>query len=216
MKTIFLCVGRILHYILKVCMLMTIVFTLVGFVYGSIYALFSDNHTIYSNPITLSFLFLFINIRFNIIVFIILFYYRFNKDEIISESFLYSIFSLVIDNYLGDYYPVNLFGLVILMTFIMIFYILIKQNISQKTIVDYGWIIRTIINIRQNKKLKRKKIRNTIKIILIGGFAALFVYFLFIPFNQQKMELNKSENQFIDSTNQNMNRLDHGVGSANH
>ena len=155
-------------------------------------------------------------IRFNIIVFIILFYYRFNKDEIISESFLYSIFSLVIDNYLGDYYPVNLFGLVILMTFIMIFYILIKQNISQKTIVDYGWIIRTIINIRQNKKLKRKKIRNTIKIILIGGFAALFVYFLLIPFNQQKMELNKSENQFIDSTNQNMNRLDHGVGSANH
>lgn len=131
MEKIILKLLGILCYLVKVYLITFATIVFVVTIYGVIYKYLHynpSNQTIFSYPFVIAVMLAYALAKFNLLVFIIILFHRFNKIEIICESLLYSIFSLVINNYLGDYYPVNLFGLVILMTFIMIFYILIKTK----------------------------------------------------------------------------------------
>ena len=111
---------EIIVYLLKVFLIITIVFVSVGFVYGlSKYN--NNSHTALDSPLVSALLCAYIYTRFNIIVFVLLLFYKFNKYEIIGETISYSIIAYFLEGF------IDLFYLALLMTVFMFLYLLIKQ-----------------------------------------------------------------------------------------
>lgn len=115
---------EIIVYILKVLLIMIVVFASVGLVYGmSKYDI--HNHSALDSPLVPALLYAYIYTRFNIIVFILLLFHKFNKYEIISESILYTI---IVCSKLIPYFTEKCVLSALLMTVIMAIYLLIKKH----------------------------------------------------------------------------------------
>lgn len=125
MEKIILKLLGILCYLVKVYLITFATIVFVVTIYGVIYKYLHynpSNQTIYSHPFVIAVMLAYALAKFNLLVFIIILFHRFNKIEIICESLFFAVIAC------WDIIP-PMPHLVLLMSILMLLYLIIKKLI---------------------------------------------------------------------------------------
>ena len=118
----------IIEYLLKVFLISAITFSLIGFIHGIVIYINEDVHTAFSSPLLVALLAP-IGAIFNIMVYLLLLFHKFNKYEVICETIVFSELAFIFNHFSVEYTELYY---VLLWTFIMAIYLLIKKIYMKK------------------------------------------------------------------------------------